>query len=103
MATTSLEQQALDRAARMYSAFDRRQGASLQQDRPPGPPPAPKPEPPAPPTAPKPPQKPAEKPPGLLDALMEDKEQSLLMLLLVILMKDGADMNALLALMYILL
>lgn len=44
-----------------------------------------------------------EKSSGLLDVLMKDKEQSLILLLLVILMKDGADMNTVLALMYILL
>ena len=43
--------------------------------------------------------KPAQK--GLLEALLEDKEQSLLMLLLVILMKDGADLNLILALLYL--
>ena len=34
---------------------------------------------------------------------MQDKEQSLIMLLLVLMMKDGADMNLLLALMYLLI
>ena len=38
-----------------------------------------------------------------VDMLMQDKEQSLIMLLLVLMMKDGADMNLLLALMYLLI
>ena len=38
---------------------------------------------------------------GLLDTLLEDKEQSLLMLLILILMKDGADLDLILALMYL--
>ena len=98
MAANSLEQQALDRVARMYAGYDRRQTRAASP--PPQPEPA-HPEPPAPerPAAPEAPKK----PPGLLDALMEDKEQSLILLLLVILMKDGADMDAILALMYLLL
>lgn len=40
---------------------------------------------------------------GLLELLMKDKDQSLIMLLLVILMKDGADMDLLLALVYLLI
>ena len=35
--------------------------------------------------------------------LMKDKDQSLILLLLVILMKDGADMNLLVALIYMLI
>ena len=38
---------------------------------------------------------------GLLETLLEDKEQSLLMLLILILMKDGADLDLILALMYL--
>ncbi len=106
MATNSLEQQALDRVARMYAGYDRRPPHGRPANPEPAPPPAPDPEPPAQeisaeekrqmPPAP-------EKPAGLLDALMEDKEQSLILLLLVILMKDGADMDAVLALMYLLI
>ena len=44
-----------------------------------------------------------EKPHGLLESLMEDQEQSLILILLVILMKDGADLNVILALMYLIL
>lgn len=40
---------------------------------------------------------------GLLEILMKDQDQSLILLLLVLLMKDGADMNLMLALIYILL
>ena len=97
----------MERVSRMYGSFDRRQpprAAAPNRPAPqrrPDPPPKP-PEPESPPEPEKPPEKP-EKPAGLLDQLMEDKEQSLLMLLLVILMKDGADMNTLLALMYLLI
>lgn len=103
MAVDSLEQQALDRVARMYSSYDRRQSRQAE-------PPDPKGEPPKPPEPPRESAAPAEKPKissaspaGLLDALMEDKEQSLIMLLLIILMKDGADLSAVLALMYIII
>lgn len=99
MPSESLEQQAMDRVARMYSSFDRR-----APDRPrhkPEPRPEPEPEP-----QPEKPVVPAEKPEkrgGLLEYLMKDKEQSMIMLLLVILMKDGADMNLILALIYLII
>ena len=101
MPSQSLEQEALDRVARMYSSYDRQ-----RRQRPPQP--VAKPEPEAPPPAPEKEPEPnienkEEKPTGLLDVLLRDKEQSLIMLLLVILMKDGADMNTILALMYLLL
>ena len=101
MPSQSLEQEALDRVARMYSSYDRQ-----RRQRPPQP--VAKPEPEAPPSAPEKKSEPnaentEEKPTGLLDVLLRDKEQSLIMLLLVILMKDGADMNTILALMYLLL
>ena len=115
MPSDSLEQQAMDRVARMYSSFDRR-----APDRPrhkPEPRPEHKPEPrpehkpePRPEHKPEPqpekPVAPAEKPEkrgGLLEYLMKDKEQSMIMLLLVILMKDGADMNLILALIYLII
>lgn len=98
MPSRSLEQEALDRVARMYSSFDRRPSPSPGKPDRPQPP---SPEPPPAPPAPKPPAE--EKPPGLLDVLLKDKEQSLILLLLVILMKDGADLNAILALMYLLI
>lgn len=95
MATDSLEQQALDRVARMYAGYDRR------QQRPPAPS-AEQPQAQAGEPQPQQPQQPPAKSAGLLDALMEDKEQSMILLLLVILMKDGADLDAILALMYLL-
>lgn len=95
----SLEQEALDRVARMYSSFDRR-----VNNRPRSPaPPAPKPPEPEPPEPVEPPAVEPQKPAGLLDVLLRDKEQSLIMLLLVILMRDGADLNVILALMYLLI
>lgn len=109
MATNSLEQQALDRVARMYAGYDRRRPSGSTPPAQPAPRQAepPRPEPPVSdqrdtPQPPAPPQPPGHAS-GLLGALMEDKEQSLIMLLLVILMKDGADMDAVLALMYLLI
>ena len=100
MATNSLEQQALDRVARMYAGYDRRQTRVRPLTERPDPVPPPQ-EPPA--EEPPKPSEPPKKPPGLLSTLMQDKEQSLILLLLVILMKDGADMDAMLALMYLLI
>lgn len=102
MALDSLEQQALDRAARMYASYDRRHSPrsaeppAKPEEKPPVPEPQPQ-------TAPAEAHRAPQKPAGLLDTLMEDKEQSLILLLLLILMKDGADMNAVLALMYLIL
>ena len=99
MPSDSLEQQAMDRVARMYSSFDRRAPDRPRQK--PEPRPEHKPEP-----QPEKPVAPAEKPEkrgGLLEYLMKDKEQSMIMLLLVILMKDGADMNLILALIYLII
>lgn len=111
MPSQSLEQEALDRVARMYSSFDRRPRKSFAQpasadhrQRT-----AEKPDP----ESQKPPEPESELPgqnnsleeksSGLLDVLLKDKEQSLILLLLVILMKDGADMNTVLALLYLLI
>ena len=99
MPSNSLEQEAMDRVRRMYAGYDRRPPS---EDAPrPHREPKPHPEPPhpKPPVMPDPPKKNN----GLLDMLMQDKEQSLIMLLLVLMMKDGADMNLLLALMYLLM
>ncbi len=99
MPSQSLEQQALDRVARMYSSYDRRSRSRPQPPPAPAEPPAaPEPEP-----EPQPPEEPESKPSGLLDVLLKDKEQSLILLLLVILMKDGADLNLILALLYLLI
>ena len=100
MPSDSLEQQAMDRVARMYSTFDRRAGGSPEKRAERS-----KPEPEARPE-PQTPEAPAEKPKpqrGLLEYLMKDKDQSLILLLLVILMNEGADMNLLLALIYLLI
>ena len=99
MPSQSLEQEALDRVARMYSSYDRQRRQRPQEPPEPAPEipsePEEKPEPIA--------KNPEEKRAGLLDILLRDKEQSLIMLLLVILMKDGADMHTILALMYLLI
>ena len=125
MPNDSLEQQALDRVARMYSSYDRRTGRSVQihndrtdrgsDDRGRNPS-SDTPRPSRDDDGDRSSQPSADsdgfiskssgtdnKAPGFLGALMEDKEQSLIMLLLVILMKDGADLNMILALMYLLI
>ena len=117
MPQQSLEQEAMDRVRRMYAPFDSRapraepsgktkesgkvkadpraaeQGSSHARPM-------------------KPKEREAEppvetnspsKPVSLLDVYMKDKDQSLILLLLVLLMKDGADMNLTLALMYLLI
>jgi len=97
MPSNSLEQEAMERVRRMYSGYDRRPPSGEM------PRPQPKSEPHRTPE----PEPPViahhEKNSGLLDMLMQDKEQSLIMLLLVLMMKDGADMELLLALMYLLI
>ena len=101
MPPNSLEQEAMDRVARMYANFDRR-----PQNRPkaPTPPEPPKPEPKSEPEPPKDSEfSPQKKQGGFLELMMKDKDQSLILLLLVILMKDGADLNLMLALLYLLL
>lgn len=92
----------MDRVRRMYSSFDsRRQDQRIpppkrpqEPEKPPEKPPEPKPE-----SSPP----PEDKPRGMLELLMQDKDQSLILLLLVLLMKDGADMNLLVALIYMLI
>ena len=114
MPSNSLEQEAMDRVKRMYSSFDRpRQNVPFKR-------PAEPINPPKRPTEPLHPSKSAEHEPkpqpvppkesvhreqsrGFLELLMKDKDQSLILLLLVILMKDGADMNLLVALVYMLI
>lgn len=82
----------------MYSSYNRRSqpqphdNKQPQQDKPQQPEPVAQVE----------PEKP-KKQPGMLDLLMENKDQSLILLLLVILMKDGADLNLVLALIYLLI
>ena len=99
MPSNSLEQEAMERVRRMYSGYERRPPSGDM------PRPKPKPEAPKRPPEPEPPviAHHEKKNSGLLDMLMHDKEQSLIMLLLVLMMKDGADMELLLALMYLLI
>ncbi len=101
MPSNSLEQEAMDRVRRMYASFDR---PAPQHEAVKKPDPASAERDPAPPIEPAPKQSSDENAPGsLLDLLLKDRDQSLILLLLVMLMKDGADMNLLLALVYILI
>lgn len=101
MPSESLEQQAMDRVARMYSSFDRH--APNRPSHKPEPELSPEPlHEPEPDESVEPAGK-SDKRGGLLEYLMKDKEQSMIMLLLVILMKDGADMNLILALIYLII
>lgn len=116
MPSNSLEQEAMERVRRMYASFDsgqaqpehprpeirfdtrsKRSGqkpAAEQPEQRPKPAAQPEKEPhPAPP-------KPQD---SLLDIFLKDKDQSLILLLLALLMKDGADMNLMLALVYLLI
>lgn len=108
MPSNSLEQEAMDRVRRMYASFDNR---APRVEKPPEPRHQPKrPEPAA-----KEPNEPREEkkqepsqaspdqPKSLLDIFLKDQDQSLILLLLVMLMKDGADMNLMLALVYLLI
>ena len=112
MSTNSLEQEAMDRVRRMYASFDARANPperradekpehhadtagkkrSVRADAPAAEKPA------ARRSEPKP-----SKPNSLIDVFLKDRDQSLVLLLLVLLMRDGADMNLMLALMYILI
>ena len=101
MPSNSLEQEAMDRVRRMYASFDRPAPPQKAVKKPD---PAPTERDPAPPQEPAPKQSSDENDRGsLLDLLLKDRDQSLILLLLVMLTKDGADMNLLLALVYILI
>lgn len=100
MPSNSLEQEAMDRVRRMYASFDR---PAPQHEAVKKPDPAPPERDPAPPQDPAPKQSDQNDSGSLLDLLLKDRDQSLILLLLVMLMKDGADMNLLLALVYILI
>ena len=100
MPSNSLEQEAMDRVRRMYASFDRPAPPHKAVKKPD---PAPAECDPAPPKEPAPKQSDQKSPGSLLDLLLKDRDQSLILLLLVMLMKDGADMNLLLALVYILI
>ena len=105
MPQKSLEQEAMDRVRRMYSSFDTRPSrptepvAPREQKAAPAPRSEPEPAPsekePAPPSD--------EKPKSLLDIFLKNQDQSLILLLMVLLMKDGGDMNLMLALVYLLI
>lgn len=110
MPQNSLEQEAMDRVRRMYSSFDSRRGNSPVRQPDTGRIPEEKREPKAEPISDRdlsdndsPQQKPPDKPDSILDVFMKDRDQSLILLLLVLLMKDGADMNLMLALVYLLI
>ena len=106
MPSNSLEQEAMDRVRRMYASFDR-PSPQPRTERKPAPAPADQPASSKPPKAPpdaEPKPKTAEKKPNsLLDVFLKDQDQSLILLLLVMLMRDGADMNLMLALVYLLI
>ena len=107
MPSNSLEQEAMDRVRRMYASFDR---PAPQPQAVRNPTPAPAVDQSASSKLTEPPQE-AEpephvaetKPNSMLDFFLKDQDQSLILLLLVMLMKDGADMNLMLALVYLLI
>nr|WP_316613868.1 hypothetical protein [uncultured Ruminococcus sp.] len=109
MPSNSLEQEAMDRVRRMYASFDR-PTPQPQAVRKPKPSPAVDSSDTSKLTESMPPQE-AEpktrmdenKSNSLLDIFLKDQDQSLILLLLVMLMKDGADMNLMLALVYLLI
>lgn len=106
MPSNSLEQEAMDRVRRMYASFDR-PAPQPQAVRKPKPTPAVDSSETSEPTDPTPreaePRMAEKKPNSLLDIFLKDQDQSLILLLLVMLMKDGADMNLMLALVYLLI
>ena len=106
MPSNSLEQEAMERVRRMYASFDR-PAPKHETVKKPDPAPVDRAES-SEPTEPNPPResdpKIAEKKPNsLLDVFLKDQDQSLILLLLVMLMRDGADMNLMLALVYLLI
>lgn len=98
------EEEAFERARRM--SHNRPGGAAHREEHreePPKPKPEPKPErPPKPPEPPKPPA-PKPKPPNVLETLFQDKEKSLILMLLMLLMDENADPTLLFTLMYLLM
>lgn len=101
MPSNSLEQEAMDRVRRMYASFDKH---APQAEKPSEPSSSEKAE-----VVSKDetkrdvPKTPSAQPNSLIDIFLKDQDQSLILLLLVMLMKDGADMNLMLALMYLLI
>lgn len=104
MPSNSLEQEAMDRVRRMYASFDDRASRKTEPPKTRPKPVEKKPDPEAPPKEPSQEQRrSADQPHSLLDIFLKDQDQSLILLLLVMLMKDGADMNLMLALVYLLI
>ena len=106
MPSNSLEQEAMDRVRRMYASFDRpapqpKRSVNKQSD----PAPVDRSEPSEQTETPRKaePKTAENKPSSLLDIFLKDQDQSLILLLLVMLMRDGADMNLMLALVYLLI
>ena len=108
MPSNSLEQEAMDRVRRMYASFDRPAPQPMHSvEKQSDPAPADRAES-SEPTEPNPqresdPKIAETKPNSLLDVFLKDQDQSLILLLLVMLMRDGADMNLMLALVYLLI
>ena len=111
MPQSSLEQEAMDRVRRMYASFDNRRKQPERAKAPVEAPPETQEESPG--------EAPSKEPhnthddarvdaqstaqpPSVLDFLLREKDQSLILLLLVLLIKDAADMNLILALVYLL-
>lgn len=88
----------MERVSRMYSSFDTR-----RRERPHTPPPKEPPKDPQKEPTKEPPALIEEKQPNLIDLLMKDNDRSLIMMLIIILMHDGADSMLILALMYIII
>ncbi|WP_316630118.1 hypothetical protein [uncultured Ruminococcus sp.] len=107
MPSNSLEQEAMDRVRRMYASFDRPAPKHETVKKPESAPVVEQSES-SKPTEPPPHAEPMsqiaeKKPNSLLDVFLKDQDQSLILLLLVMLMRDGADMNLMLALVYLLI
>ena len=107
MPSNSLEQEAMDRVRRMYASFDRPAPQPKAVSKP-TPAPAVEQSESSKPTQPTQEAEPMsqiaeKKQNSLLDVFLKDQDQSLILLLLVMLMRDGADMNLMLALVYLLI
>lgn len=96
------EEEAFERARRMTHS---RPGGTPHKEERREEPPKPKPEPPKPPPKPAPPPEPPKppKPPNVLETLFRDKEKSLILMLLMLLMDEEADPTLLFTLMYLLM
>ena len=108
MPSNSLEQEAMERVRRMYASFDRpapQPMHSVEKQSDPAPVDHSESSEPSEPTPSREsePRMAEKKPNSLLDVFLKDQDQSLILLLLVMLMRDGADMNLMLALVYLLI